>query len=207
MVDSETLTSLAGRLATLERGLTEQDRYDVRTLSDGRSLHDLSHALLDAVDPDRQLQAAQEATGVADPAPEAVDAGGGPAHARRRRGCWRRTRAAGQAGRHPPTQRAGDRRVDHRRGVDVGYDPAAVNLAQNTVENFRRYIETHKDEITALQLLYSRPYGQRALTYRDIQELAAMLEQPPYSWTTERLWQAYAQVEQDKVRGVGASGC
>ena len=88
--------------------------------------------------------------------------------------------------------------------LDASYDPAALDLARNTVDTFRRYIESHKDEITVLDLLYSRPYGQRALTYRDIQELAAVLEQPPYSWTTERLWQAYAQVEQDKVRGVGS---
>ena len=27
---------------------------------------------------------------------------------------------------------------------------------------------------------------------------------PPRSWTTESLWQAYAQLERDKVRGVGA---
>ena len=43
-----------------------------------------------------------------------------------------------------------------------------------------------------------------SVTYADIEELAAILQQPPHSWTTERLWQAYAQVERDKVRGTGA---
>ena len=204
MVDSDTLTSLAARLATLERSLSEQDRYDVRTLSGGRSLHDLSHALLDAVDPDRHLAAAQADSGDDKPSPEAME------------------QAAGKLMREAARLLAAnpDLRVKlvelHQRNeqvidvvtvdevLDAGYDPAALDLARSTVDTFRRYIETHKDEITALQLLYSRPYGQRALTYRDIQELAAVLEQSPYSWTTERLWQAYAQVERDKVRGVGS---
>ena len=88
--------------------------------------------------------------------------------------------------------------------IDASYNPAVLDLARSTVDNFRRFIDDNKDEITALQLLYSRPYGQRALTYRDIQDLAKVLEQSPYSWTTERLWLAYAQVEKDKVRGVGS---
>jgi type I restriction enzyme R subunit len=84
---------------------------------------------------------------------------------------------------------------------EAGYSQDASERARQTVDSFRHFIETHKDEITALQLLYSRPYGQRALTYRHVEELAKMLEQPPRSWTTERLWQAYAQLERDKVRG------
>jgi len=43
---------------------------------------------------------------------------------------------------------------------------------------------------------------RRALTYDSIKELAAILEQPPQTWTTERLWRAYAQLERDRVRGV-----
>src|SRR5690606_34783803 len=87
---------------------------------------------------------------------------------------------------------------------EAGYSQAATERARQTVDSFRQFLETHKDEITALQLLYSRPYRQRALTYRDIEELAKVLEQPPRSWTTERLWQAYAQLERDKVRGVNS---
>jgi type I restriction enzyme R subunit len=87
---------------------------------------------------------------------------------------------------------------------EAGFNQDATERARQTVDSFRHFIETHKDEITALQLLYSRPYSQRSLTYQDIEELAKTLEQPPRSWTTERLWQAYAQLERDKVRGVNS---
>jgi hypothetical protein len=62
----------------------------------------------------------------------------------------------------------------------------------------------HRDEITALQIIYNRPYSQRRLTYAEVKELAKSLEQPPHGWTAEALWRAYAQVERDRVRGAGA---
>ena len=54
-----------------------------------------------------------------------------------------------------------------------------------------------------MQLLYSRPYSLRTLTNDQLKKLQEAIAQPPHSWTTERLWQAYAQLERDKVKGVG----
>src|SRR5260221_8845612 len=36
-----------------------------------------------------------------------------------------------------------------------GFDAAAVEKAQNKVKDFRKWIEDHKDELTALQVIYS----------------------------------------------------
>ena len=87
---------------------------------------------------------------------------------------------------------------------EAGFSAADTDRARATVESFRQFIEEHRDEITALQMIYAQPYGQRALTFQQVKELAEQLRQPPHSWTTEALWQAYAQLEKDKVRGVGA---
>ena len=69
-----------------------------------------------------------------------------------------------------------------------------------TVESFRAFLDEHKDEITALQVLYSRPYAKR-LTYRDVKELAEAIGRPPHRWTPERLWEAYETLDASKVRG------
>jgi len=45
----------------------------------------------------------------------------------------------------------------------------------------KEYLETHKDEITALQVLYSQPYAKR-LTFRDIKELADAIHTLPRAW-------------------------
>jgi type I restriction enzyme R subunit len=68
--------------------------------------------------------------------------------------------------------------------------------------SFREYIEQHKDEIRALQVLYSRPHKER-LTFGEIKELAKAIERPPRQWTPDILWHAYELVDQSKVRGSG----
>jgi type I restriction enzyme R subunit len=97
--------------------------------------------------------------------------------------------------------------------TSMGFDSAATERARVTVESFKQFIEEHKDEITALQILFStprrnaaslRPWARqrRAPTYEEIKELAETLQQPPRTWTTESLWRAYATLERDRVRGV-----
>jgi type I restriction enzyme, R subunit len=97
----------------------------------------------------------------------------------------------------------------------MGFDKTATERARATVESFKQFIEEHKDEITALQILFSiprrnvgahamRPSGRTvsAPTYEQLRELAEALQQPPRTWTTESLWRAYATLERDRVRGV-----
>ena len=88
--------------------------------------------------------------------------------------------------------------------IAAGFDATATERARRTVETFQQFIAEHKDELTALQIIYSMPYGRRHLTYAEIKELAAAIEKPPYRLTPEGLWQAYEQLEKNKVRGAGA---
>ena len=41
--------------------------------------------------------------------------------------------------------------------LSAGFDAEATEAARRTVESFRAFIEQHKDEITALQIIYSIP--------------------------------------------------
>lgn len=65
---------------------------------------------------------------------------------------------------------------------------------------WQAFVEEHRDDIDALQILYSRPYGKR-LTLKAIKELAATISRPPHNWTPERLWAAYEALEASRVRG------
>ncbi|MFQ5343474.1 MAG: DEAD/DEAH box helicase family protein [Anaerolineae bacterium] len=202
--DEDTLTTLAGRLARLERKLTEQDQYSINAVSGGRTLRDLANALLDAVDPDKHLEAARAETGSETPAPQQVQ----------------------QA-----VERLVDQAVDpfftnpqlrhtlievHQRSEQIidtvsvdrlreaRFSETATERARTMVASFQQFIEENRDEITALQIIYSRPYSRQRLNFQHIKELAGRLEQSPFRWTAEALWRAYAQLEQDRVRGVGA---
>lgn len=69
-------------------------------------------------------------------------------------------------------------RVTIDKVIDHGFDAAAKEKAENLVKSFRDYIEQHRDEIAALQILYSRPFAQR-LTEEGLKELEAKLKQEP----------------------------
>jgi type I restriction enzyme R subunit len=76
------------------------------------------------------------------------------------------------------------------------------------LSDFRKFIEDNKDEIEALQVIYSQPY-RAGLRFRHVKELATKLNQPPFfvdpsrPETLSRLWQAYEVVEPEKVKGKG----
>ena len=93
--------------------------------------------------------------------------------------------------------------VSQDRVISSGFDREAKARAEQHVANFKQFIEDNKDELTAIQIIYSRPYGQRHLTYQQVQQLAQAIEKPPYRFTTEELWRAYEQLDQSKVKGAG----
>ena len=77
---------------------------------------------------------------------------------------------------------------------EAGFSQSDTERARSTVESFRRFIEEHRDDITALQLLYSKPYRARSVTYSDIKALADTISRPPLGWTADALWDAYARL-------------
>ena len=90
-------------------------------------------------------------------------------------------------------------RVSEDKVIYAGYD---YDKAHQMVTNFERFIEENRDELTALQIIYDRPYSERHLTLTEIRQLADALDDPPYLLDTEALWKAYERLESAKVRGV-----
>jgi type I restriction enzyme R subunit len=87
--------------------------------------------------------------------------------------------------------------------IEAGFSAQALEKAKGLVQSFEQFIKDHKDEITALQVLYSMPYKQR-LRYEDIKDLASRIEKPPHQWRVDNLWNAYAALEKSKVKGASA---
>ena len=84
--------------------------------------------------------------------------------------------------------------------IEAGFDADALEKAKGVINSFKEFIEENKDEITALQILYNRPHKAR-LGAEELQSLADAIRRPPYHLTEDRLWQAYAALEKDRVRG------
>ena len=109
--DPDTLSSLASRLARLDRQLTPRDRRTIEGAAGGASLHDLVSDLVAATDPDAAVDAARRATGAARTARRGRRTGPAAPARRRRPAIRRESRATSDARRRPPLLRA-----DHRHG-------------------------------------------------------------------------------------------
>ena len=197
--DPEVLTSLASRLARLNRRLSPADRASIESAANDVPLRELIAALANADDPDAALDAAQAATGLDDPPESAV------VEARRQ---LLEDAARPFAANPDLRQRLTDVHRAYEQTIDTVSSDSVIEAgftvahADAMVKSFREYVEANQDEITALQVLYARPYAQR-LRHADIRALADALRSPPRSWTTERLWEAYRRLDRSKVRGSG----
>ncbi|MDY6917221.1 MAG: type I restriction-modification enzyme R subunit C-terminal domain-containing protein, partial [Chloroflexota bacterium] len=200
--DEDTLTSLAGRLARLDREVAERERSEIEEAAEGMSLREMANALLDAVDPDKQREKAKEMFSTETPTPAQM----GEASAQ--------LLAEACAPFDNPRLRNALVEIKSRveQTIDVvsqdavvmaGFDTAAAEKARTVVDTFTRFIEQNRDELTALQIIYQKPYGRRLLTYAEIKELAQAIEKPPYRLTPELVWQAYDKLDRSRVRGAG----
>ncbi len=197
--DPEVLSSLASRLARLDRKLRPRDREAIEAASEGAPLNALVASLVNATDPDAAIVAAQKTTGQDEPPESAVE------EAKRRL----LDEAARPFAANPGLRQ---RLVDIHRSYEQTIDTVSADSvmeagfsegqANGVVQSFQQFIEENRDEITALQVLYERPFRRR-LGYADIKALADALVSPPRSWTAERLWEAYRQLDESKVRGSG----
>lgn len=93
-------------------------------------------------------------------------------------------------------------RVSKDEVLGVGYSQAALDKAKTKIENFKKFIEDHKDELTALQVFFGMATPDR-LKFKDLKELADQIKRPPVSATPEELWHCYEALEAAKVAGKG----
>jgi type I restriction enzyme, R subunit len=198
-IDPDALTTLAGRLARLQRQFTPAQLVELADLAGGKSFPELARDLIEACDPDCQMEAAKKATGAEKPTEEQIEAA---------------AEKLAQSAATPFMKAAFRRRIleiqlENEQTIDrhtidevlySGFDAAAVEKAQTKVNDFRAWIATHRDELTALQAIYA---GTRPLkvSLKDLRQLRDALARPPLSASPEQLWRAFEAVETAKVKG------
>ena len=182
-VEPEVLSSVAVRLARLDAQLSDAERARVVAQTGGLGLKELSRGIVQALDPreDRSPQEAEAALR------SAVKPLSNPA--------LRTLILTLKASKELVIDTVTQDRV-----LEAGFSEAARERAQGIVQGFEAFIAQHRDEITALQILYNRP-TKAPLRFEDLKALADTLQAPPQLWTESQLWQAYAALDQSKVKG------
>jgi type I restriction enzyme R subunit len=200
--DTDTLTSLTGRLARLDKTFDAAQRQKIKQITNGKSLKAITNDLLDALDPDKQIEKAQEMFNTETPSEEQIEQAAGEIITK---ACtpfddarFRETLLEFKEKNEQTIDTVSEDKLTF-----AGFDREIQEKARQTVQSFKQFIEEHKDEITALQILYSKPYARRQVSYEQVKALAEAIQKPPLWLTPERLWQAYEQLEKSKVKRAG----
>ena len=201
--EPDVISSIAVRIARLNKNLTEEDNSKIIELTDSRSLSGLTSDLVNSINPDKQIERAKEDNPDIDKPTEEqilqtaetlIKNAVKPLHSPDFRNLL------------IEIKKKNEQIIDNvspDQIIEAGFSAEALEKAKGMVESFKKFIEENRDEITALQILYSRPFKSR-LRFEDIKELADAIKKPPYLWTENNLWMAYAALEKSKV--CGASG-
>jgi type I restriction enzyme, R subunit len=200
--DEDLFTSLANRLARLERQLTDKEESGFADKAQGKTITQVVKELLDAYNPDTledlRLKIEQENPGAA-PDEKAANL---------------RILTAGLQNRAASTftgdlnayienlRKAHDQIIDTinlDKVIAVGWEKDNKDKARELVESFADWIARHKDEIVALQIFYGQPYRRRDLTFTMIKELAETIVADRPVLAPLSVWHAYELLE--KVSG------
>ena len=199
--DEDTITSLANRLARLEKQLDEKEKKEIEKVA-GKSLREIVKDLFNTIDKDKQIEKAREAFNTEEPTDNQIKSAF--------------EKIADEVCKPFDNPDLRELLIEVKKKneqiidtiskdtvIFAGVDPIAKEQAKSIVNTFKKFIEENKDEITALQIIYNQPYSKRHLTYEQIKQLAEAIQKPPYRITPEQVWLAYEQLEKSKVRGAG----
>lgn len=195
-INADETATLASRLARLSRELTPSENAELSGLA-GEPLQDITQRLVRIADPDTLASIIENAP---------VDAEG-KKDIQKAMQEFIADIVKPLAGNAPLRQRLLEIRQSHDLMIDeVSRDVLLgaggvvdISKAKSMVESWLQYLEDNRTEITAIQLLYSKPKGVK-ITFAELKELAERIKRPHPTWTVDVLWNAHLAVEPMRVR-------
>jgi type I restriction enzyme R subunit len=207
-VHPDIVSTLASRLARLNREISQDDAREIASVSGGKTLSSMTADLLTSIDTDLTEQKAIEKFEIPEnqePSIKQLDE------------IERENMTEALKPFHQPKLReliiaiksSLEQIIDEITQdelLSAGFDAAAKLKAQSLLADFRKFLEDNREEIEAIQILYSQPY-RAGLRYSQLKELRNAIERPPLSLKRPefRLWRLYEAVEPMSVKGKGGN--
>ena len=199
----DNISSMASRLSRLQKKLTDKQTEEIMSITGGKKLSDFSVDFVEAIDEDLIYSQAQEEYGDSQdyleytPKQKELDAI-----------TEKRIISAIKPfiGNTKLMERLPEIKLETEQIIDdvsidyievSEYSLAAKEKAKTTVSSFKQFITENKDELTAIQVFYN----SGNLNWKDLKVMADKIMASPYNLTTSKLWQAYHQLDDGKVRG------
>ncbi len=197
--DEDTVSSLAGRLARLNKQLDADDQRRIRVATGGLELTQFVGKLFGAIDADnieaRALELAKQPIG-SDPGDD------------------KRQQAQEQLVKEAASVLNGELvdlidtiRQDKEQTIDhdtidtvlgAGWEKNIANNAQAIADEFAAYLKANQDNIAALTIFFSQPYRRRELSYDLIRQVLDKLKTDKPKLAPLYVWHAYRRLDDYK---------
>ena len=197
--NEDTVSSLAGRLARLNRQLDYAEQERIREKAGGIELTNIVGNLLKAIDPDQIEAKARETERVPDDAE--------PSPAARETAQEQLVRDAASVFNGELIELIDSIRRDKEQTIDhdsldaverAEWEGDAHENAEAMAQDFRQYLEANRDQIEALTIFYTQPHRRRELTFEMIREVFDKLKSDQPRLAPLRVWQAYSLLDEYK---------
>ena len=194
--DTDTVSSLAGRLARLNKQLDSEDQARIKKSSKGIELTHIVSALFDAIDADR----------VEDKALEIAEQpkGTNPGDDNRQKAQAELVKQASNVFTGDLIELIDNIRRDKEQKIDhdsidevirAEWANDSIENAGKLIEEFADYLKANKNEIDALEIFFDQPHRRRDITYDMIREVMDKLKSDKPALAPLRIWQAYSQLD------------
>jgi len=196
--DEDLFTSLANRLVRLEKQITDKEKKQFEEKTGGISLKDVAKSLLNAYNPDTiesiERKVNKEKQG--EPLVEIEAAIRKELENLRNEAAKVFTGSLNEFIEN--VRKAHEQKIDNVNPDEVlnaGWEKNNKEKAGETVNAFKEWIESHKDEIAALQIFYGQPFRRRELTFKMIKDLVELIVQEKPLLAPLNVWRAYEVLE------------
>jgi len=194
--DPDTISSLAGRLARLNKQLEPADQARIAEKTGGLPLTTIVSQFLNAIDADAIEAKALELTH--------QQPGTDPGETAREQAQAILASAAAKVLTGPLVElldsirRDKEQTINHQERDKVlraEWDKDAKTNAETLARDFSAWLQAHKDQLAALAIFYDQPFRRREITFAMLEDVMAKLRADALRFAPLRIWQAYRHLE------------
>ncbi|MDA7949716.1 MAG: DEAD/DEAH box helicase family protein [Hyphomicrobiaceae bacterium] len=196
--DEDTLKTLAYRLSKFHKQLNEKEMEEITRASGGLTISQIINKILDGADIDKHVEDARKMFNTEEPTNKQIE-----------EAAKKSITEASQIFDLPQLRntileikKQNELIIDEisiDKLIDAGFSEEAERLSKKTIKSFDEFVEKNRNELIALDIIYSMPVKSRKITFRDINDLADAIKKPPYNLTPKLLWSSYKKLDASKV--------
>ncbi|TNE84132.1 MAG: DEAD/DEAH box helicase [Gammaproteobacteria bacterium] len=194
--DEDSVSSLAGRLARLDKQLDDKDRARISEKAGGKPLLLIVGELFNAINPDSVEQKAIEIAGQ----PQGTDPGDDARNQARDQlvGLAANVFSGELVELIDSIRRDKEQTIVHDdldSVIRAGWAGDTEENAKALTQEFADYLQEHRDDIDALSIYFSQPARRSEVTYQMIRDLLERLRHDRPKLAPLRVWHAYAHLD------------